>query len=556
MQRSIGKQYQSNGTNGSNGHAETPHIELDALIVGAGFAGVYLLHRLRQEGYNVKIAEAGTGLGGIWHWNSYPGARVDSQYPVYAYGIPEVYKTWEWTQQYPGEKELKRYFQHVDKCLDISKDVLYEHKVVSASFDPAVDKWRLVCENGTRITARFFLGCLGFAAKRYFPDWPGLDEFKGYVCHSSFWPSEGVDMKGKRVAVIGTGATGIQIAQEAAKEAGHLTCFVRTPNICIPMQQGPVDAEMAKKDLETIHGKLNVDRYDNAAGFLYSNPTKGVFDDPPDVREAVFEEAWRLGGFRILFCYTDIITDQRANDEAYNFWMRKRRAEIQDPVKRDILAPEVQPHPFGGKRPSLEQDYYKQMDKPHVTIVPVKNNPITRVTEKGIVTEDGVLHEVDIIALATGFDSVTGGLKDLELHGLNGEVLSEKWRLGTYTYLGMTVANFPNFLFTYGPQSPTAYANGPSIVEKQDEWIVAVLNKMRSEGKTRLNANEDAEQEWKKTINTLHAMSLRDKVEGWYMGTNIPGKPREALNYAGGLPLYCKTLNAVLDKDLEGFTVS
>ncbi|KAK3628482.1 hypothetical protein LTR56_003861 [Elasticomyces elasticus] len=556
MQRSIGKQHQSNGTNGSNGHAETPHIELDALIVGAGFAGVYLLHRLRQEGYNVKIAEAGTGLGGIWHWNSYPGARVDSQYPVYAYGIPEVYKTWEWTQQYPGEKELKRYFQHVDKCLDISRDVLYEHKVVSASFDPAVDKWRLVCENGTRITARFFLGCLGFAAKRYFPDWPGLDDFKGYVCHSSFWPSEGVDMKGKRVAVIGTGATGIQIAQEAAKEAGHLTCFVRTPNICIPMQQGPVDPEMAKKDLETIHGKLNVDRYDNAAGFLYSNPTKGVFDDPPDVRQAVFEEAWRLGGFRILFCYTDIITDQRANDEAYNFWMRKRRAEIQDPVKRDILAPEVQPHPFGGKRPSLEQDYYKQMDKSHVTIVPVKNNPITRVTEKGIVTEDGILHEVDIIALATGFDSVTGGLKDLELHGLNGEVLSEKWRLGTYTYLGMTVANFPNFLFTYGPQSPTAYANGPSIVEKQDEWIVAVLNKMRSEGKARLNANEDAEQEWKKTINTLHAMSLRDKVEGWYMGTNIPGKPREALNYAGGLPLYCKTLNEVLDKDLEGFTVS
>ena len=211
MQRSIGSRYQthgaSNGVNGSNGHADgtRSHLELDALIVGAGFAGVYLLHRLRQEGYNVKIAEAGTGLGGIWHWNSYPGARVDSQYPEYAYGIPEVYNTWTWTEQYPGEKELKRYFKHVDKVLNISKDVLYEHKVVSAGFDPSIDKWHLVCENGKRITARFFLGCLGFAAKRYFPDWPGLDDFKGYVCHSSFWPTEGVDMKGKRVAVIGTG---------------------------------------------------------------------------------------------------------------------------------------------------------------------------------------------------------------------------------------------------------------------------------------------------------------------------------------------------------------
>jgi len=210
------------------------------------------------------------------------------------------------------------------------------------------------------------------------------------------------------------------------------------------MRQGPVDPDTAKKDLETLHRKLNADRYDNIAGFLYANPTKGVFDDPPDVREAVLEEAWRLGGFRLLFSYMDIITDQAANDVVYDFWAKKRRAQMTDPEKRDILAPEKQPHAFGGKRPSLEQNYYEQMDKPHVKIVPVKHNPISRVTEKGIVTEDGTLHEVDIIALATGFDSVTGGLKDIELTGLNGEVLAEKWRMGTYTYLGMTVANFPN----------------------------------------------------------------------------------------------------------------
>lgn len=242
-----------------------------------------------------------------------------------------------------------------------------------------------------------------------------------------------------------------------------------------------------------------------------------MFEDPPDVREAVFEEAWRLGGFRILFSYTDLLMDQKANDEVYNFWAKKRRAQMKNSQKRDLLAPEIQPHPFGGKRPSLEQDYYDQMDKDHVTLVDVKNNPISHLTEKGIVTEDGTLHEVDVIALATGFDSVTGGLKDLDMTGLAGEKLAEKWKMGTYTYLGLTTANFPNFMYTYGPQSPTAYANGPSIVEPQSEWIISVMKKMRDQGLTRINPNEDAEQEWKKTINDLHGLSLRDKVEGWYM---------------------------------------
>ncbi|KAK5129145.1 hypothetical protein LTR08_003810 [Meristemomyces frigidus] len=484
------------------------------------------------------------------------GARVDSQYPIYAYGIPEVYNTWTWSQQYPGEKELKRYFQHVDEVLDISKDVLYEHKVVGATFDANVNKWHIQCENGTSITARFFLCCLGFAAKRHFPDWPGLSDYKGYICHSSFWPSEGVDVKGKRVAIIGTGATGIQIAQETAKEAAHLTCFVRTPNLCIPMNQGPVDPEQAKRDLESMHKKLNVSRYETGAGFLYPSPTKGVLDDPPDVREAVFEEAWRLGGFRLLFTYNDILLSQEANDVVYAFWARKNRAKMTDPSKRDLLVPEVQPHPFGGKRPSLQQDYYEQMDKPSVTLVDVRKTPVSHVVENGIVTEDGKLHEIDILSIATGFDSLTGGYKDLDITGLDGIKLAEKWKMGTYTYLGMSVADFPNLLYTYGPQSPTAYANGPSIVEPQDEWIVSVMKKMREQGKTRINANRDAEQEWKHMINKMHSMTLRDKVDGWYMGTNIPGKPREALNYAGGIPLYLKTIRDVVEQDFKGFTVT
>lgn len=325
MQRNIGQlPLAKNAANGVSGHTSEPqplrHLELDTCIVGAGFAGVYLLHRLRQEGFNVKIVEAGTALGGIWHWNSYPGARVDSNYPVYALSIPEVYKTWRWSEKFPGEKELKRYFQHVDDVLDISKDVYFKHRVVAARFDADVDKWHIECENGTTITARFFICCLGFAARRYFPDWPGLDDFQGYMCHSSFWPAEGVDYKGKRVAVIGTGATGIQIAQETAKEAAHLTCFVRTPNICLPMNQGPIDPDQAIKDQEYIEDLLRKSRYENIAGFLYPNPTKNVFDDSPEEREKVLEGAWQRGGFEMLFMYADLLTNQEANDEVYKFW--------------------------------------------------------------------------------------------------------------------------------------------------------------------------------------------------------------------------------------------
>jgi len=284
--------------------------------------------------------------------------------------------------------------------------------------------------------------------------------------------------------------------------------------------QGPVDPEQAKKDLEQLKEQLGVTRFADFSGFLYGRPTKATMEDPPEVREAVFEEAWRLGGFRLLFCYNDLLTSQEANDEVYKFWAKKRRAQMTNPEKRDLLAPEVQIHPLAGKRPSLEQDYYEQMDKPHVTLVNVKKNPVSHVVDNGIVTEDGKLHEVDILAVATGFDSVTGGFKDIDITGLDGEVLNEKWKMGTYTYLGISVANFPNMLYTYGPQSPTAYANGPSIVELQGEWIISVMNKMRNQNMTRINPNVDAEREWKQTVNKLHAATLRDKVDGWYMGTS------------------------------------
>ena len=554
-------------------------LELDALVVGAGFAGCYLLHRLRKENFSVKIVEAGTGLGGIWHWNSYPGARVDSQYPIYSYNLPEVYKDWRWTEQYPGSAELRAYFKHADKQLDLSKDVIFGTKVVAAKFDADQDKWRIECDSGLRITARFFLCCIGFAARRHFPDWPGLNTFKGTICHSSFWPEGGFDVRGNKVSVVGTGATGIQIAQTTARDAAQLTVLQRTPNLCCPMKQAKVTPEQALADLEDLPGIMER-RLKIYSGFLYETQKDiNTFDHTPEEREAFYSKLWDMGGFRMLAKnYCDMMRDPVANREAYNFWAKKTRERIPDPVKRDILAPLEPPHAFAGKRISLEQDFYEQMSKDHVTIIDLRANPVSHVVSEGIVTSDNTLHEFDIIAIATGFDSFTGGLKDVNPVGLNDLALCDKWKDGTYTAFGITVADFPNFFFLYGPQAPTAYANGPSITEPQGDWVVDVMKRMRSMGKTRINATVEKEREWKEEVNRLHKGTLRDTVTGsWYMvriasskfgdlfrvrdadeyqGGNIPGKPREPLNYAGGIPMYLQKIRGAVENDFEGFVLS
>lgn len=365
-------------------------------------------------------------------------------------------------------------------------------------------------------------------------------------------------MKGKKMAVVGNGATGIQIAQTAARDASELAVFIRTPNTCIPMHQGKVDPVQAKKDLETMGDKLGRERYLNHGGFLFSGQNKNVFDDTEEQRNKVIDGSLDEGGFRILFQYNDTLTDEKANRYIYDRLMARTRARMTNKEKMDIIAPLEPPHPFAGKRPSLEQDYYEQMDKPHVKIIDIKTNPVSHVTERGIVTKDGTHHDLDIIAIATGFDSLTGGFMEIDFTGVDGEQLSTKWTgdRGALSYLGMTVNKFPNMFYTYGPHSPTAYANGPSIVQPQGDWITDCILKMKKEGKTRIHAKQEAEKQWKQMINKTHAMSLRDKVDSWYMGSNIPGKPRAPLNYSLGVPAYIKTVNEALENNYDGFEVS
>ncbi|MCJ1434294.1 hypothetical protein MMC27_003661 [Xylographa pallens] len=531
------------------------NLETEVLIVGAGFGGIYLLHKLRDElGLKCKVYEAGKDLGGVWHWNCYPGARVDTSVPLYELSFERVWKDWTWKEKYPAYRELRQYFDHVDKQLDIKRDVAFDTRVVAADFDKETCKWVVKTEDGRTARCTYFLLATGFAAKRHFPDWKGLGTFKGVMHHSSFWPEEGVEIKAKRVAVIGTGATGVQLTQECAKDAAELTVFQRTPNLALPMRQRKLTKEeqdAAKDDYAQIYKH----RLSTFGGFLSDRSGKMTFDDTPQQRQAFFEKPWENGGFEFwLANYDDMLLDAKANREAYDFWAKKTRSRLHDPVKKDILAPLEPPHAFGTKRPSLEQDYYEQFNKPNVHVVDVKETPIVEVTPTGIVTADGKLHEVDIIALATGFDSLTGGMKNMGLKDADGVDLSEKWKTGTWSYLGMTCNGYPNMFFLYGPQGPTAFSNGPSCVEIQADWIIDTIAALRKESIKTIEATKEAEEEWRQIVTALSDATLFPGTSSWYMGANVPGKPREQLNYLGGLPRYGQECRERLD-GWKGFTV-
>ncbi|EXJ75669.1 uncharacterized protein A1O5_00176 [Cladophialophora psammophila CBS 110553] len=573
LQRDMGDAHVTATDNGHvNGHATNGTLsssettngvhkvddDLDVVIVGAGFAGCYLLYKLRKAGFKTKMVEAGSDLGGVWYWNSYPGARVDSQYPIYAYSLPEVYEDWTWTSHYPDHVELRQYFAHVDKKLHIKKDTVFNAKVVSADFDEATNKWTLTCDTGQKFRATHFIASLGFAAKRYFPDWEGLDSFEGVIHHSSFWPHEGVDVRGKRCAVIGTGATGVQITQEWAREIGDdgdLKMFQRTPNLACPMRQVYLTPEQQEKDKKNYPELFN-ERWNNYNGFLYQYRAEMMFDYTPEERKEFFEMLWNMGGFRFLMNnYYDMTRELKANREAYNFWRDKVRERVKDPVKAELLAPWDPPHPFGAKRLSLEQDFYDHFNRPNVHVVDMKSNPIVRFEPGGIRQQDGTFHELDIIALATGFDSITGGLKDIAIRGVGGSLLSDKWKTGTWAYLGLTTSGFPNFWFTYGPHAPTAFSNGPSCVEIQGDWLVELFSLMRETGQSRADARPDAEDEWRALVKELSLKGVRGHTDSWYNGANIPGKPKEPLNYAGGIPQYIKTLAEVKGQGYKGFEI-
>ena len=526
--------------------------DFDVVIVGAGFNGVYQLYRLRQEGYNTLLLDAGKELGGIWYWNCYPGARVDSHVPNYEFSIPEVWKDWYWPERFPSQIHLKEYFRHIDRILGLSQDIRFDTRVTAAKFDDAEACWHLYAEDGFQVRARYFLPCLGFAAQAYIPDIPGLDTFRGPCHHTARWPEEGVNLDDKRVGILGTGASGVQVTQESAKVAAQTTIFQRTPNLALPMQQRQyTQAEQDAMKLE--YPEIFQRRNSGQSSFYDLEPDERPAEEVPEAeRLEIFEQAWQKGGFHFwVGTFSDILYNPVSNRFAYDFWRDKTRARLNDSDLAEKLAPMEPPHPFGAKRPSLEQTYYDVFNQENVSLVDLRENPIEAITPIGIKMRNG-FHELDVLVLGTGFDAGTGGFDRIDIRGTGGCTLREYWSNGVRTHLGYAVPGFPNMLNLYGPQSPTAFCNGPTCAEVQGEWVIACLNYQRDRGYRRIEATEEAASDWASHMMAMEEMTVLSEADSWYMGANVPGKRRELL-FHPGVRIYLEACGDCAAADYTGF---
>jgi cyclohexanone monooxygenase len=544
--------------------ATTSSPELDALIVGAGFNGLYQLYRLREQGFSVRLVEASSGLGGVWHTNGYPGARVDSHVPNYEYSIEAVWRDWNWSERFPGRDELCRYFEHVDRVLGLSPDIRLGTSVTSARFDESDRCWRVELEHASSpgttttesLTTRFLVMCTGFASKPFIPALPGLDRFAGEWHHTAAWPQSGTSLIDRTVAVIGTGASGVQVVQEAAKVAARVTVLQRTPVTAIPMRQRrftPDDQARLKGEYPELFRQRNtppgslteISRLDVSA--LAVTPTE---------RDRVYREAWNRGGFHFwVGTFNDTLTNLESNRLAYEFWRDRVRERVVDPAVAELLAPTDPPYPFGTKRPSLEQDYYDAFNLPHVELVDLRAAPISEITPSGVRTADGVDRAVDLIVLATGFDANTGGLTRIDIRDTTNTTLRDRWASRVDTHLGVAIAGFPNLLMLYGPQSSTAFCNGPTCAEIQGDWVVALLEHLRDRDLTRLEATPDAGEQWSAHLDQIAAATLFPLADSWYMGANVPGKHRQLLNHPIS-DVYLDRLASSAAEGYAGFTLA
>jgi cation diffusion facilitator CzcD-associated flavoprotein CzcO len=533
-------------------NAETE--ELDVVIVGAGFAGIYLLDRLRSMGMSVQVFEAGSGPGGVWYWNCYPGARVDSPGPMYQFSRDDLWRDWKFSELYPSWQEIREYFRYVDQKLDLSRDIRFNRRVKEAEFDLAHNRWTVRSSDGSVTRARYFVLCTGLGSKPYIPELPGLSDFAGERHHTALWPQQGLDLAGKRVGVVGTGASGVQVAQEAAAVAAHLTVFQRTPNLALPMRQRKLDDDTIRRMKES-YPLAYQKRRTSFGGFDYQFLDKAASEVSDDERQATFERIWEIGGLAPwVGSFNDLLANEQSNRGAYDFWRDKTRARIKDPALAEILAPTEPIHPYGTKRPSLEQNFFDIFNQSNVSLVDLRKSPIERVTHTGVKTAAGE-HELDILVLATGFDAITGGLTSIDIRGTQGETLREKWAKGVRAHLGMAAADFPNLLFVYGPQSPNAFANGPTCAELQGDWITGLLDHVRQRDWKRFEATAAAEEEWRAQVHALADATLFPQADSWYLGANIPGKRREMLSFAGGLSTYMAKCNESAERGYEGFTI-
>lgn len=521
----------------------------DAIVIGAGFAGIYALYKLHRElGLNVRCFEKGGSVGGTWYWNRYPGARTDTETRVYRYSFDkEIYDGWNWRSRFANQPEVLAYLRSIVAHYELDRYVTLDTFVESARYDEAANEWIVTTAEGECFACTYLVTAIGVLSKLNFPKIPGRENFRGTVVHTGNWP-DGLTLEGKRIGVIGTGSTGVQLISAAAKTAAHVTVFQRNAQYCVPAGEDLVgEAEIAeyRENFEQIWDGIRGTRV--ACGFAESIvPT---FSVSPEEREKVFEENWKIGtGFRFMFgTFSDIASSEEANKEATRFIERKIREIVKDPETAQKLIPDQ----LYAKRPISINNYYEVYNQPNVSLVSVKNNEIVAFTENGVRTADGKEYELDVLAFATGFDTIVGSFKDVEIEGLNGVELKQHWKDEATSFMGIATSNFPNFFMVPGPKS--VFCNIPPGVEAQLDWIGALIRKARATEASAIRVTPEAEREWTQLCDTYAAYTLLPKVDSWIFGANVPGGKRQTLFYFGGLSGYRQAWSELAQNDFKGF---
>ncbi|MEQ8396672.1 NAD(P)/FAD-dependent oxidoreductase [Thalassobaculum sp.] len=526
--------------------------QVDIAIVGAGFAGMYMLHRARGMGLRAVVFETGDGVGGTWYWNRYPGARCDVESMEYSYQFDDdLQQEWSWSERYAAQPEILRYANHVADRFDLKRDIRFETRVTAAHFDDAGGLWHIETEsrNGgvDTIAATHLVMATGCLSSANVPHFEGMEDFKGDWHHTGRWPKEGVDFTGKRVAVIGTGSSAIQSIPVIARQAEHLTVFQRTPNYAVPAHNHPVDPER-EAWFKAHYKELREKAKQGRSGQLYSVRDLPWGSEPLETAKAEFARRWDLGGFSYLGAYVDLLVNKEGNAVAAEFVREKIRETVKDPETAELLCPTSV---IGCKRLCVDIGYFETYNRDNVNLVDISKDPIERLTEKGLIT-GGKEYAFDAIVFATGFDAMTGSLNRIDIRGRGGLPLAEKWEAGPRTYLGLTTVGFPNLFLITGPGSPSVLTNMLPTIEQHVDYVSDIIEHLRAHGQTTIEPEQDAEDAWVDHVNAIAGGTLYPSCNSWYLGANVPGKPRVFMPYPG-FPAYVKKCEEIAAAGYEGF---
>jgi cyclohexanone monooxygenase len=528
-------------------------VDVDIVVVGAGFAGLYLIHRARGEGLSVRVFEAGTDVGGTWYWNRYPGARCDVESVEYSYSFDDdLQQEWEWTEKYAAQPEILEYARHVADRFDLRRDITFSTRVVSAVFDDDTSTWTVTTDANESVTSRFVVMATGCLSSANTPAINGAESFRGDTFHTGQWPHDGVDFTGRRVGLIGTGSSAIQSIPIIAEQAAHLTVFQRTPNYSVPARNTPIDPEYVRHVKANYAELREANRQQQAAlGANFRRSGESALSVNDETRIAEFERRWEEGGFAFMSSYNDFLINQDSNDLVAEFVRDKIRSIVRDPETAEKLLPR---QVIGCKRLCLDTGYYDTFNRDNVSLVDISSTPIERITETGVVI-DGVEHEVDALVYATGFDAMTGSILKVDIRGSQGRTLRDAWAAGPLTYLGVSTAGFPNMFMVSGPGSPSVLTNMIVSIEQHVEWICDAIASTVRNGVVRMEAEPEAQDDWVRHVNAIADVTLYPSCNSWYLGANVPGKPRVFMPLLG-FPAYAAKCRQVAEAGYPGFSLA